>query len=115
MGCAHCIPVMCLHHHPRAPPVGAIPSNCRQERPTFFCEPTPYTRPKKMWCYLIAMSAIGWSLTSPPSRGDGKAMWTNFDTQPTDPTLSCYLLRNQTWNCVPDVLLRRDMDSDDSY
>lgn len=42
-------------------------------------------------------------------------MWTNFDIQPSDPTLSCYLLGNQTWNCVPDVLLRRDVDSDDSY
>jgi hypothetical protein len=36
---------------------------------------------------------------------------------PTDPSLSCHLTTddNATWVCAPDVLLRQDVDADDSY
>ena len=42
--------------------------------------------------------------------------WTNHESIPNDPTLSCYMLQNETWNCAEDALLRRDVDdNDDSY
>lgn len=39
------------------------------------------------------------------------------DPPPIDATLSCHLATddNATWVCAPDVLLRRDVNADDSY
>tara|TARA_B100002052_G_C15648178_1_gene491600 strand:+ start:140 stop:346 length:207 start_codon:yes stop_codon:yes gene_type:complete len=60
---------------------------------------------------LLSVLATRVIVTPKPTRP-----WTNHESIPNDPNLSCYMLQNKTWNCAEDVLLRRDVDdNDDSY
>ncbi len=39
-----------------------------------------------------------------------------YDSIPNDPQLSCYLLKNGSWSCMEDVVLKfYDVYPDDSY
>ena len=42
-------------------------------------------------------------------------LWTVHSQPPDDPSLSCYMLNNNTWFCTDNYVLHSLVDNDDSY